>query len=584
MARELAGLAAAATRAPPRHRQWPGIIECASVRQGSGISAADVRGGIDRARLVGYAVQPVPSHERTAAAVSRSRSVAGPLYLVLAAIVVMDGATVAIALPKLQDGLSLSVVELQWVVNAASIAWAVLLVPAARRADRIGHWLNVRQGLVPLAVGSGCAAVAPNFAVLAVGRVGQGIGAAMTTPSVIALLTQAVPRRERGQALGRFTATLGLLELLSPVYGGLLVVSLGWRAVFVSGLLLSLVAWPLVRRRAAESAGSASPAMDWAGPVLLAAVVLALVLGTIQVDSSGIGSLPTLALFGAAVVAAAGFVVAECRSSAPTLDLALLRSAQFSAPLAVQFVGFFAIGVYFFFITIYLQRALHMSALLAAAGLIPTSLFMIFLSPRIGRLGDRTSHYPLVAAGLLVFSVGLLLTVSGTRALTYVDLLPAIVAVGVGMALFRTPLLSLINNAVPDHQAGMRNAAAELVGRLGGVMGVAIGVTVFLTVSTADLNAKLPAAGIEHHFTAAQLRSLWSQPTVTKQEYAALPAPVREQLRTIVKDTGNDALATTLYVCAALAGVVAVGLIGFAAHRSRYRRRRDSHPAPSGPR
>jgi MFS family permease len=533
---------------------------------------------IDRVGVVGYAVRAVSRHGRIASAVSRPGN--GPLYLVLQAVVVMDGATIAIALPKLQDALSLSVVELQWVVNAASISWAVLLVPAGRRADRVGHWLNVRQGLVPLAVGSACAAVAPNFAVLAVGRVGQGIGAAMTIPSVIALLTQAAPRRDRGQALGRFGAVLGLLELLCPVYGGLLVVSLGWRAVFVSATLLSVVAWALLRRRVPESAASAPPAMDWSGAVLLAAVVLALVLGTVQVQSAGLGSFPALALFAVAVVAGAAFVVAERRANAPTLDLGLLRSIEFSAALGVLFIVFFAIGMYFFFIAIYLQRALHMSALLAAAGLIPTSLFTILLSARIGRVGDRTSQYPLVMAGLLAFSGGLLLTVPGTSALTYVALLPAIVAVGVGMVLFRTPLLSLVFKGVPDHQAGMGSAAAEVVGRLGGVMGVAIGVTVFLTVSTADLNAKLPAAGIEHHFSAAQLRSLWADPAQSKQEYRALPAPVREQLHKIVKDTATDAFATALFVCALLVCVVGIALIGLAAQRS-WSRRRVNLGAPS---
>ena len=111
-------------------------------------------------------------------------------------------------------------------------------------------------------------------------------------------------------------------------------------------------------------------------------------------------------------------------------------------------------------------------------------------------------------------------------------------------------------------------------------MGVAAGVTVFLAVSTADLNAKLPAAGIPRHVTEAELRSLWSHPSTTKQKYRALPAPVREQLHTIVVDTGNDALGTTLYVCVALAGVMGLALIGFAAHRSRYRRRGESNAAP----
>lgn len=521
----------------------------------------------------------MPRHARTAAAAVGPRREPIALYLVLTAVVTLDGATIAIALPTLQDGLSLSVVELQWVVNATSIAWAVLLVPAGRRADRIGHWPSVRQGLVPLAVGFGSAAVAPDFAVLMVGRVAQGIGAAMTTPSVIALLIQAAPSEERGQALGRFGAVLGLLELLVPVYAGLLVVALGWQSVFVSGLLFSLIAWGLVRRRGTEPARAAPPAMDWAGTLLLAAMVLAVVLGTIQVHSSGIGSLSALALFGAAVATAAAFVVAERRSDAPTVDVSLFRSAQFSATLAVLLFVFFAIGLYLFFITIYLQRALHMSALLAAVGLVPISLFTILISPHIGKLGDRTTHYPLVIAGLLIFSGGLLLTASGTKTLTYVALLPAISALGVGMALFRGPLLSLFYDSVPDHQAGRRTAISEVVGRLGGVLGVAIGVTIFLAVTTADLNARLPAAGIHQHVAAAKLQALWSHPTSTKRLYRALPAPVRQQLFGIVTNSANDALAVTLFVCAALVGVLGVSLIGLAAYRSR--RQGHSRASPS---
>jgi MFS family permease len=498
---------------------------------------------------------------------------------VLTAVVILDGATIAIALPTLQDGLSLSVVELQWVVNAASIAWAVLLVPAGRRADRIGHWASVQQGLVPLAVGFACAAVAPDFAVLMVGRVAQGIGAAMTTPSVIALLTQAAPSEERGQALGRFTAVLGLLELLIPVYAGLLVVALGWQSVFGSGLLFSLTAWGLARRRGTEPAGATPPGTDWAGTLLLGAMVMAVVLGTIQVHSSGIGSLSALALFGAAVVAAAAFVAAERRSDAPTVDLALFRSAQFSAALGALLFVFFAIGLYLFFITIYLQRALHMSALLAAVGLVPISLFTILLSARIGKLGDRTNHYPLVIAGLLILSGGLLLTASGTKTLTYVALLPAIIALGAGMALFRGPLLSLLYNSVPDHQAGMRTAISEVVGRLGGVLGVAIGVTIFLAVTTADLNARLPAVGIHQHVAAGELQTLWSHPTSTKRMYRGLPAPLRRQLFNTVTDSANDALAVTLFVCAVLVGALGVSLMGFAAYRSRHPRHGGASPA-----
>jgi hypothetical protein len=113
-------------------------------------------------------------------------------------------------------------------------------------------------------------------------------------------------------------------------------------------------------------------------------------------------------------------------------------------------------------------------------------------------------------------------------------------------------------------------------------MGVAVGVTVFLAVSTTDLNAKLPAVGIQHHFTAAELRSLWEDPTPAKETYRALPAPIRHQVRNIVVDTANDALASALYVCAALVGAVGLGLAGLVAWRSRYRRRGNARAATSG--
>jgi hypothetical protein len=338
-------------------------------------------------------------------------------------------------------------------------------------------------------------------------------------------------------------------------------------------VVLSLGALVLVRLRVPESPGSAPPEIDWAGSVLLAAIVLALVLGTIEVHSSGIGSLPALALYASAVVAGGAVVVAERRSSAPTLDLGLLRSADFSATLAVLFAVSFALGAYFFFMTIYLQRALHMSALLAGAGLIPTSLFTIFLSARIGLIGDRKSHYLFVIAGLLPLIGGLLLTISGTSAQTYAAVLPALVAVGVGIALFRAPLLSLIHHPLAGHQAGMGTATGELMGLLGGAMGVAVGVTVFLAVSTADLNAKFPVAGIERHFTPAELRLLWENPTPAKEKYRALPVPVRHQVRQIIVDTANDALASALYVCAALVGAVGLVMAGLVARRSWDRRR-----------
>jgi hypothetical protein len=160
-----------------------------------------------------------------------------------------------------------------------------------------------------------------------------------------------------------------------------------------------------------------------------------------------------------------------------------------------------------------------------------------------------------------------------------VALLPAIIALGVGMALFRGPLLSLFYSSVPDHQAGMRTAISEVVGRLGGVLGVAIGVTIFLAVTTADLNARLPAVGIHHHVATTKLETLWSHPTSTKRRYRALPTPVRQQLFRIVTDSANDALGVTLFVCAALVGVLGVSLIGLAAYRSRRQERGGASPS-----
>src|SRR3954452_6367022 len=203
--------------------------------------------------------------------------------------VALDALVVTTALPTIRTDLHASVAQLEWTVNAYTLTFAVLLMPAAVLGDRLGRRRLFAAGLGLFIAASAACALSPSIGALVAARAVQGAGAATVTPLSLALLSAAFPPERRAQALGLFSAITGIAVLGGPVLGGAIAQGLAWQWIFWLNVPVGLVVIPLALRQMPESFGPRA-ALDGVGVGLLAAASLGLVWGLVRGNDEGWGS------------------------------------------------------------------------------------------------------------------------------------------------------------------------------------------------------------------------------------------------------------------------------------------------------
>lgn len=270
----------------------------------------------------------------------------------------LDLTVVNVALPEMSRSLGASTSVLQWVVDAYNLTVAALLLAGGRAGDRIGHKRVYLAGLVTFGLGSALCAAAPDVSALIGFRVFQGVGAAIEMPATLAILTHAFPDpAERAHAVGVWTGAAGSSLVVGPVLGGGLVEALGWRAVFVVNLPITVIVVVLtvvsVREPAGPSpAGHAGPVgprgLDVAGQVLGSATLALLTAGAIEGGHRGFADPLPVGLLVAGIAAGTVFVRVERRVADPMLPLGYFaRPAYATANGDGLVMGFINIGLVF---------------------------------------------------------------------------------------------------------------------------------------------------------------------------------------------------------------------------------------------
>src|SRR5215211_8390399 len=322
--------------------------------------------------------------------------------------VVLDATIVAIALPEIQAELGFSQAGLQWVVSAYTLAFGGFLLLAGRAADL---WGRRRLFMVGLAVFTG-ASLACGFAgsplALVLGRIAQGLGAAIVAPSALSSLTAAFPEGEgRGRALGVWTAAAAGGGATGWLLGGLLTGSLGWEWVFFVNVRVGVAGVALAPVLISESRDeTAPPRLDVAGAVSVTAGLTLLVYGITRVEEAGLTALVTLVSLASSVVLLAGFVAVERWVRHPLVPLGVFRSRVLVGANLVALVLTAATTPPMLLCVLYVQQVLGFSP--AQAGLVfpPFNLAVIggsLLGPRlVARLGPRTT----MVCGLVAISAG----------------------------------------------------------------------------------------------------------------------------------------------------------------------------------
>ena len=391
----------------------------------------------------------------------------------------LDNLVVTTALPVIRASFQANLAELEWIVNAYTLTFAVLLLTGAALGDRFGRKRLFIIGLVIFTGGSAIAALSSNVTVLIVARAIQGLGGAILTPLSLTILSAAVPRERRAVALGAWGGIAGLAIAIGPLVGGAISEGLAWQWIFWVNVPIGLVAIPMAYARLTETHGP-STRLDLPGLGLVSSGLFAVVWGLVRANEQGWTSPEILGSFAAGIVLLAGFVAWEARSAEPMLPLRLFRSRSFSAANVVSMLMTFGMFGSIFLLAQFFQVVQHYSPLQAGLRTLPWTIMPVFVAPIAGLLSSRTGTRPLLVVGMTLQAIALgWMSLVITPTVDYGAIVPSFILAGVGMGLFFAPIANVVLSAVRPEEEGKASGANNAIRELGGVFGVAVLASIF---------------------------------------------------------------------------------------------------------
>ena len=397
----------------------------------------------------------------------------------------LDNLVVITALPAIRRALHATVSDLEWTVNAYTLAFAVLMMSGSALGDRFGRKRVFLIGVALFTLGSGLAALSDTATHLLLSRALQGVGAAFLTPLTLTLLARAFPPEQRAAIIGLWAGVSGLGLAIGPLVGGAIVDGITWSAIFWINVPIGLAVVVLGALRLEESFGDPQP-LDLVGLLLAAGGLFGIVFGLIRGNALGWNSGAVVSAFTAGALALAAFIVWERRSPAPMLNLGLFRVRAFSVSNAVGFLMSAGMFGSIFLLTLFIQQVQGASPFQAGLKTMPWTGTIMIVAPLAGLLAGRIGSRPVVIAGMALQASALAwlgwIAQPGTA---YIDLLPAFIMGGIGMGLTFAPLSSAVINSIPNNLEGQASGAYNSIRELGGVFGIAILGAVFQHLATA---------------------------------------------------------------------------------------------------
>ncbi len=412
---------------------------------------------------------------------SEERSPRGGPTLAIASLAAMatylDSSVLFVAFPDITDSFTEATTSmLSWVLNAYTITFAALLIPAGKLADRVGPKRALLVGALIFTAASMACGLSPSIEILIFARIIQGLGAAVLVPSSLALVLAAYPREKLPQvvaiwgAMGAFSAALG------PSVGGVIVNGLGWRWIFFMNLPIGVVTLILGTKYLRESRNADVQIPSLTGVALVAVAAGAISFAIVNSDAAGWASATTLtiALIGIAILML--FVAHQKQTAAPTLDLDLFALTNFRWGIIAMFIYAISFGAMFFGSLLFMVEVWQYSILKAGFAIAPGPALVAILAALFGKLALRVGQRPLILMG------GLLLTVSAFYWLValsfepnyWVGFVPPFTIVAISIALIFPQVTSIAAQALPPDRSGVGSAAIQAVRQFGQTFGVAL--------------------------------------------------------------------------------------------------------------
>jgi len=393
-------------------------------------------------------------------------------------IALLDGTIVNVALPAIENDVGGGLAGQQWVVNAYLLTLGSLILLGGSLGDVYGERRIFALGIASFGVASVLCALAPTIETLVVARALQGLTSALLTPASLALIaTTFADEKERGAAIGTWTAWVGIAAVIGPLVGGWIVDVTTWRWIFgvnVPFVLLTLVLISVAveaderqkrRKRRIDGVGAMLAAVGLAGPVF----------ALVEQPSRGwLDPVVLAALIGGAALLMA-FVLWELRAPDPMLPCGLFARRNFTFANVETLLVYAGLSSLFFFLTIYLQQVAGYSALASGVVGLPVTVILFALSRRFGALSARFGPRAFMGAGPLLAAAGVLLLVRiGTDVNFVTDLFVPMLLFGLGLSITVAPLTATVMADARRGDSGIASGVNNAVARVAGLLGIAV--------------------------------------------------------------------------------------------------------------
>ena len=412
--------------------------------------------------------------------------------------IMLDNTIVNVALPAIKSDLGIGTSELEWVVTAYALTFAVLLLTGGKLGDLYGRRLIFTIGLVVFTASSLACGLSSSAAELIGARAVQGVGSALMMPATLSIITATFAARERGMAIGIWAGVSAMALAIGPLLGGVITENISWNWIFfvnfpigILGVIAAIVVVPESKDTSHEQR------LDPLGLVTSGIGLLALVYALIEGHNFGWTSARIVGLFLVAALGLAAFVFVESRQRLPLLDLTLFRNGTFTGANIVAILVTLAMFGIFVFFPIYMQTFRGWSPIQSGAALLPWTILIVIFAPIAGKLSDRVGSRWLISGGMTTVALCCLELSTVTVSSSFWHMLPGFVLGGLGMSFVMTPMSAAVMGAAPVEKAGVASGVLNTFRQVGVALGIAIMGAIITNREAAALRA---GADLPHAF------------------------------------------------------------------------------------
>jgi len=411
----------------------------------------------------------------------------------------IDSTAMNVVIPVLQSELNATIPQVQWIMEAYALFMSSLMLLGGSLGDKFGRKRIFALGIVLFTGASIWCGLSPNTSQLIIARAFQGVGGALLVPGSLAIVNISFSDERRGRAIGTWSAFTAITTALGPILGGWLAQNLSWRFVFFINVPIAIIVLATLYWRIPESRKSnGKEKLDVFGSLFATLGLGCIVFGLIDSGNVGFGHPKVVIPFIAGGLFLLGFLFYESRASSPMMPLNLFKSKTFSGGNLITLLFWGAWSGAIFFIPFNLIQLQGYSAAGVGFAFLPLILALFLFSPWAGGLVANYGAKPPLIVGTILASIGFyLFTLPGIGGSYWTTFFPAITVLGVGMAIIISPLTTAVMESVELRESGVASGINNTVGRIAGLLAIAIMGVFALTTFNRSLDYELNSIDLQ---------------------------------------------------------------------------------------